>query len=324
MKRLMSYLGRPAAVLAVALAMAGFVLGPTAVLAQPYPVNSPTYLPNPTLPAATIPTGTTSTFPFFVNGVGTPYVRIAGSPSGLSATMQCTEARTGTPAWTSMSVDTVGGSRISTITAAGLYRLNVAGCAQARLSVAALTSGATTVSFSAGNGEQYASTLPVTKATYSAAAIIGTGATTHFLSIAGSATKTIAITRAECSGKATAALAVNITAEVDSTADTGDAGTAVTGTPMDSSDAAATAVVLSHTTSPTPGSLVGDVRAGTMTLVVAATPITPANVLAWSFGDRPGAQQVILRGVAQSFSLNTSAAFGSGGAVGCALEWTEE
>ena len=57
---------------------------------------------------------------------------------------------------------------------------------------------------------------------------------------------------------------------------------------------------------------------------MAATPITPANVLAWSFGDRPGAQQVILRGVAQSFSLNTSAAFGSGGAVGCALEWTEE
>lgn len=278
-------------------------------------------------PAQTIPTGTTSTFTFNTNNFSTVYLRIAGSPSGLSATVQGSEARGTSPAWTTLSVDTIGGPQISSITATGLYRLNVAGLAQVRLNVAALTSGATTVSMSgSGGGAASVGNLPLSRATYSAASLIGTGATTHFLSIAGSASTTVRITHAECSGVATAAVTLGITAEVDHTADSGDAGSALTATPHDSSDVAAVAVVLKHTTSPTSGTLTGLVRAAEMTLAVAgATPISSAQPgISWDFGNRPGEQEVVLRGVTQSFSLNASAAFGTGAAVGCSLTWTEE
>jgi hypothetical protein len=328
MKRILEMARRVPVALQVALAVVALVAG-TGMYAQSqvYPSQTPTYLPNPLLAPAVIPTGTTSTQTFQTNGVGNLFLRISGSPSGLSATIQGTEARNagaGAINWTSLSADTMGGVRVSTITAAGLYRVNVAGYATIRLNVSALTSGVTYASWSAGNGEAFLNTLPSIRATYSAFAIIGTGATTHFLSMAGSASKTVRVTHAECSGKATAALAVNITAEVDSTADTGDAGTAVTATPHDNIDAAATATVLSHTTSPTPGVLTGNIRTGTLALVVAATPITPANVLSWDFGNRPGAQEVVLRGVANTFSLDTSTAFGTAAAVTCGYEWTEE
>lgn len=323
MKRLLTC----AAALVVAVALiAAAAYSP--LRAQTYPTNNPTYTPNPTAPVQTIPTGTTSTFTFNTNGVSTLYLRIAGSPVGLSATVQGTEARVGTPAWTTLAVDAVGGVRTSTITAAGLYAVNVSGLAQVRLSVSALTSGATQVSMSAGGGgTREAYTLPAVRATYSAAGLIGTGATTHFLSIAGSATKTVRVTHAECSGVATAAATLGITAEIDKTADTVDAGTGMTATPHDyTTDPAATATVVYHTTSPTSGTLVGAVRAGELTLAVAgATPISSAQPgVSWDFGNRPLGQEVVLRGVAQSFSLNTSAAFGTGAAVGCALEWTEE
>lgn len=283
------------------------------------------YMPTATLPAQTIATGVASTYEFFTNGASTLYVRIGGSPSGLSAKMQATEARSGTIAWTDMPVDLVGGGRQLTISAAGLYRMNVSGLAKVRLNVAALSSGATTVSFSAGAGGPHTvATIPAVRPTYRAAALIGTGATTHFMSITGSATKTIRVTRAECSGKATGALAVNITGEVASAADTGDAGTAVTAVPLDSNSPAATATVVSHTTSPTSGTSVGNVAAGTLALANASTPVYQPVPLVFEFGTRPGAQEVVLRGAAQAFHLNTSAAFGTGAAVGCALEWSEE
>lgn len=318
----------PVALAGVALLGAALVYGAAEapVRAQTYPVNNPTYLPNPTVASATIPTGTTSTFAFFTNGVGTMYLRIAGSPTGLSAVVQGTEARTGTPAWTSIPVDAVGGVRTVTITATGLYRVNVAGLAQVRLSVAALTSGATTVSMSAGSGAQFTSGLPIVRGTYSAAASIGTGATTHFFSIAGSATRTVRITEIRASGVATAAATLGIAAEIDSTADSVDAGTAVTAVPHDSADAAATAAVVYHTTSPTSGTLVGVVRQDKLTLAAAgSTPAAPAQPgVVWKFGRGPGDQEIVLRGAAYSLSLNTTAAFGSGGAVGASVEWTEE
>lgn len=324
MKRLLTYAGALAAVALIATA----AMNAPPLRAQTYPTNNPTYVPNPTEAAVTIPAGVASTYPFYTNGVSTLYVRIAGSPVGLAATVQGTEARTGTPVWTNLSVDTVGGVRTSAITAAGLYSVNVSGLGQVRLNVTALTSGVTTVSMSAGGGgTRQTVILPDVRATYSAAALIGTGATTHFLSIAGSATKTVRVTHAECSGVATAAVTLGITAEIDRTADTIDAGAAVTATPFDyTTNPVATATVVSHTTSPTSGTLVGTVRAGEMTLAVAgATPISSAQPgISWDFGNRPLGQEIVLRGVTQSFSLNASAAFGSGAAVGCALEWTEE
>lgn len=298
------------------------VLAAMPALAQTEPSANPTYIPAALIPAATIATGVASNYPFQVNSAGAVFMTIAGSPSGLAAVAQGAVARSGTIVWVNLPVDQVGGVRISAITGAGTYRINSAGYAQVRLNVTALTSGATTVAFSGGIGQSFVTTIPQPRAAFSAASLIGTGATNHFLVVAGSATKTVRITHVECSGFATTALNEQITAEIDSAADTGDAGTALTATPHDSTNVAATATVLKHTTSPTPGALVGLVRAGALMLGNAATVIPTG--LSWDFGTRPGEQEIVLRGVAQEFALNANAAFGSGGSVGCAVGFTEE
>jgi hypothetical protein len=385
--------------------------------AQPYPINSPFYIPSAILGQQTITVAAGSSYVFQTNGQGTLYMRVSGSPVGLSAQVQVTEGRAtqtvaqtltsftqanpgvftlanhglsinqpvvftsaqstlptlivsgttyyvvaggftsstfelaatpggtainttaGSPSgtvtfsstsllWNNAAVDQVGGWRVSSpITATGLYKLNVSGAAAVRLNVSALTSGVTYVDFSASPGEEFVRTNPMTRATYRASASIGTGATTNFLVLAGSATKNVIITHADCSGRATAAIVVGIEADLRSTADSGDAGTAVTATPLDSSMGAATATVVSHTTSPTPGTLTGAVAVGQLGIVVAAPSVTDfpmPNVLNFEFARWPGSSQVVLHGVAQEFSLTTSAAFGTAAAVTCNLEWQED
>jgi hypothetical protein len=284
------------------------------------PANNPTYIPAAVLPSTTLTAP--GSVVFQTNSVGTLYFNLSGTNTGLAATIQGAVMRAGTLTWVNLSAIQTSYGLVTNISANGLYRVNASGFAQIRLNLTAIASGSLAVAASAGMGQSLEDTLPVSRATYSAAALIGTGATTHFLTIAGSATTTIRITHVECSGKATAALAVNITAEVDSTADSGDAGTTLTATPHDPNVLAAAAVVKTHTTSPTPGTLTGLVRAGTMTIVNAATPVSESTI-SWDFGNRPAEAEVYLRGVAQSFSLNTSAAFGTGAAVGCSVTWTE-
>ena len=293
---------------------------------QAYPTNNPTYIPNAILAVQTLSAPGVANFQN--NGVGTLIMRLAGTNTGVAGTLQCTESRAASPTYTNIGVQIVGvGSpRVVNITGNGLYKANIAGCAQCQFNLTAISTGSVTVAMSGGPNDDFVSSLPAVRPTYSAAAIIATGATTHFWSIAGSATRTVRVTRVECSGKATAAINVNISGEVDSTADSVDAGTAATAVPHDSTFPAATAAVVSHTTSPTSGTLVGLVRSGAMSIANASTPVyNTAPPLAWNFGGtRPGTAEIVLRGVAQSFSLNTSAAFGTGAAVGCSWEWSEE
>lgn len=410
------FLKLPSAVrlLASALLFLGF-LAPRPGFAQVYPTNSPFYIPTAILGAQTITPAVGSSYVYQTNGQGTLYMRIAGVPSGLSATVQATEGRAtqtiaqtltsftqanpgvftlvghglsvnqpvvftsaqatlptlivsgttyyviatgltsstfelaatpggtginttaGSPSgtvtfsstsllWSNMAVDQVGGYRVNTITGNGLYRINVSGAAAVRLNVAALTSGATTVEFSASPGSEFVRTNPMARATYQAYASIGTGATNNFMTIFGSATKNVLISHIECSGRATAAITVGITVNKQSAVDTGDAGTAVTVAPVDSIEAAATATVLTHTTSPTPGTSVGLIAAGQLgiALIAPSTAGTPPNVLAWDFGNRPGAPPVVLHGIAEGVSLTTSSAFGSGAAVTCGFEFQED
>ncbi len=262
-----------------------------------------------------------STFELSATPGGTAINTTAGSPSG-TVTFTSTSLL-----WNTMAVDQVGGYRTNTITGNGLYRINVSGAAAVRLNVSALTSGLTYVDFSASPGTEFTRTNPMVRSTYRASTSIATGATTNFMVIAGSATKTVFITKALCSGRATAAIVVGITAELHSAADSGDAGTAVTATPLDSTEAAATATVVSHTTSPTPGTVIGAVSSGQLGIVLAAPTATNFPmpiVLEFDYGFAPGSVQAILRGVAQSYSLSTSSAFGTGAAVTCTIEWQED
>jgi hypothetical protein len=297
------------------------VLAPAA---QAQTFNNPSYIPTFTQPAQVCTAACDVVVQ--LQSAGTAYFEVTGSGTGLAGVFQASGDRAASPTWTQINAvkagSTGGGGITNTMSATGLYRVSVAGAAQVRLHLTAVT-GSISIAASQGLGVHDATTLPRSRQTYSAAALIGTGATTHFLSIAGSATTTVRITHVECSGFATAALSERITAEIDSTADTVDAGTTMTAVPQDSTNAAATAIAKYHTTSPTSGALVGYVRAGNLNLSNAATVF--GNILAWDFGGvRPGEQEIVLRGTLQSFSLNTSAAFGSGGSVGCSVTWTEE
>lgn len=282
-----------------------------------------------------LPAGLTAGTPYFVIAAGftTGAYEVSATIGGTA--INTSNAGSGThtatsnaPFWSNIAVDKVGGPvalgapRQTQINSSGLYRVNISGYSQVRLNVLALTSGVTYVDFAAGPGQTFVTTAPNLRNTYSAAAIIATGATNHFLVLPGNATTTVRVTDVQCSmgGTGTAAN-IRISAEL-SAADTGDAGTALTSTPHDSNNPAAASVALSHTTSPTPGALTGLVRAADVMVGTTAT-INPTPI-EWSFGTRPWEQEIVLRGVNQLFSLDASAAFGASNVAGCSVTWTEE
>lgn len=291
--------------------------------AQTYPTNNPTYIPTAILGATTLSAPGTVTFQN--NGNGTVLLRVAGTNTGLSATVQISESRAGTPAWTTVGVDQIGGPNTSTITTNGLYRLNATGAAQVRLNVASITGTNVIVTASATPAPQFVQSLPQTKATYAAVATIPPAASaTDLLTLTGSATKTVQITRASCSGTASANAATTIFALRRSTANSGGTSGAAILTRFDSNNPTASAVAASYSANPTTGTLVGNLRAGTLVLAVATSPVA-VQPLAWDFGMRPGEQPVILRGTSEVFAINGGGATFQGGAsLQCAITWTEE
>lgn len=287
-----------------------------------------------------LPAGLTAGTTYYVIPAGftTGAYEVALTPGGTA--INTTNAGSGThtatanaPFWSNLPVDKVGGPlalgapRQTQINSAGLYRINIGGYSQVRLNVQALTSGVTYFDAAAGPGLTFVTTAPNLRNSYSAAAQIATGATNHFLVLPGNATTTVRVTGVICSGRATLSVTLGFTAEVDSTADTGDAGTALASTPHDSNNPAAASVALSHTTSPTPGALVGLIGAGAIHLgnvLDSATAFPTPTEFKLEFGTRAWEQEIVLRGATQSFSLNSNAAFGGGGIVGCRITWTEE
>jgi hypothetical protein len=162
------------------------------------------------------------------------------------------------------------------------------------------------------------------KASYSAS-IVGlapaSGATDLF-TITGSASKTIRITYVEVSGLATTAGTVDAVGLVRSTANSGGTSTNPAAIPHDANDAAATATINAYTANPTPGTLVGKVRAQRLFLNVAATGAS--DHVAWEFGKRP-ARGIVLRGTSQVFAVNLNAGtMPAGAALNVSVEWTEE
>lgn len=291
--------------------------------AQTYPTNNPMYVPAAVLPATTLTTAGTVTFQN--NGNATLLLRVAGTNSALSAVVQVTESRASSPTWTTVPVQSVGGSRLTTITANGLYRVNVSGAAQVRFNLASLTGTNVIVSAAGSIGLESVATLPAVRSTYSASATVAPAASaTDFLTVTGSASTTVRIVRAACSGTATAAGAATLVALKRSTANSAGTSAAVTAAPLDSTNAAASATALNYTANPTTGTLVGILRNATLVLTavsssIAATPVT------WEFGLNPGEQNVVLRGTSQVFALNgAGASFPAGASLLCNVTWTEE
>lgn len=174
---------------------------------------------------------------------------------------------------------------------------------------------------------QNVQTSPIKNATYRATflGLVPAASATDFLTITGSATKTVKVTRAECAGTTTAAATAVIVALKRSAADTGGTSTTATNVPLDSISAAATAVVKGYTVNPTTGTLVGNVAAGLLTTNTVASSAFSSMPLSFLFGGGATPQSIALRGVAQQFALNGNAASLSAGAsLACDVEWTEE
>src|SRR6266568_999529 len=137
------------------------------------------------------------------------------------------------------------------------------------------------------------------KTTYSFSATALAGVAGDMLLFKGSSTKTVRGTQVTISG------------------------TAPTIAPHDSANAAATATVAIYTAAPTAGTSVGIVRAARLVLATPTTSPTLAELIMWDFGVRPGAQAVVLRGVAECLAVNLSAA-PTAGSIDISFEFTEE
>jgi len=104
-----------------------------------YPVTNPTYIPTAVSPLTAMPIGS-ATYAMRTNGLGVASIRLLGACSGLSTSVEVTNEVTPTATWTATKAyPSDGSSPLSSLTAAGLYFVNVAGLAQVRLNVLTLS-----------------------------------------------------------------------------------------------------------------------------------------------------------------------------------------
>lgn len=161
------------------------------------------------------------------------------------------------------------------------------------------------------------------RATYRATVtgLVPAASATDIAYINGSATKTVRVTRIVVSGTAGTHVNTPIILVKRSTANSGGTCAAATNVPLDSSNAAATAVVNSCTANPTTGTLVGNISARSYFFGVATEASgPPADFLIGQEGGQP----LTLRGVAQGLAVNLGAVSVTSGVVNVTIEWTEE
>jgi len=163
-----------------------------------------------------------------------------------------------------------------------------------------------------------------TKTTYHCAtiALAPAASATDIFTITGSGTKTVKVRRLQIGGIATSAGAYTVALLLRSTADSGGTSTNEVEVKGDSTNAAATATVLSYTANPTTGTLVGAIRAQriTVTTAVGAIPIVPTVFDFTNVND----QAVTLRGTSEVLAVNLNAVTMTGGSLDIYVEWTEE
>lgn len=151
---------------------------------------------------------------------------------------------------------------------------------------------------------------------------IVSGGTAPFVSVTGSATKTIRITRIRVSASAgTGTVAdvslVKFTALSGGTANSQSANVAK----MDSNNAAQTAVVNQWSVAATTHTGAGVLNAERYEIVTAAVSVLP-GAIDWTFGDKQG-QGLVLRGTSEFVGVLINAV-GTTPSADCWVEWTEE
>lgn len=163
-----------------------------------------------------------------------------------------------------------------------------------------------------------------TKQTYSASitGLVAVAAATDIFEIIGSATKLVRIKRIQISGSATAATAIDFNIVKRSTANTLGASTVPVPVPHDSNNIAGSAALKAYTANPTLGAIVGVMRSMKKTLTTpgGAIPNVPTVI---EFGNN-GEQNLILRAVTESLSINFNGQTIAGNLLNIDITWTEE
>ena len=167
------------------------------------------------------------------------------------------------------------------------------------------------------------------KTTYRAAisALLAGASTSPFLTIEGSATKTVILQRVVLSGAAlTAVQYLNYEAKKYSTAASGGTSTTLTNVSNDSTALASSILIKAYTASPTAGTLVGLI-ASKRTLAQASLATAAGLLDSVEFDFRSNGSEntgIYLRGIAQGVSIGFQAAPASGVTLSGFIEWTEE
>lgn len=160
--------------------------------------------------------------------------------------------------------------------------------------------------------------------------LVPAASATDVVCIAGSATKTIAVTKIQLSGTAGTLVSVPITLVRRVTVDTGGTAGGTTANPAnniakhDTNNATATAVPISYTANPTiTDSAPTYLQTANLTFPVtsAGTSIAPLH---WTYGNiATGEQPLILRGAAAQLCLNFNAVSISSGVATGSMTWYE-
>lgn len=160
--------------------------------------------------------------------------------------------------------------------------------------------------------------------------LVPAASATDTVCIAGSATKTIAVTRIQLSGTAGTLVSLPVTLVRRTSVDTGGTAASTTANPAnniakhDTNNATATAVPISYTAVPTiVDSSPTYLQTANLTLPVtsAGTSIAPID---WRYGNiATGEQPLILRGAAAQLCLNLNAVSVSSGVLTGSITWYE-
>jgi len=163
------------------------------------------------------------------------------------------------------------------------------------------------------------------KPTYSAALIAYTpyAAPQDIVGLAGSASKQVRVLRFAVSGRATSANQLDVQLVKRSSADTGGTPSALAAVVHDSNDAAASAAVTSYGAAPSPGTLVGAIRAQQINLSAAGSGGAAVPV-EFDFGT-VNDKSIVLNSASEGLYLNLNGATMPGGTVlNVFVEWSEE
>jgi hypothetical protein len=199
----------------------------------------------------------------------------------------------------------------------------------------ALVSPGTGLVMPQGGKDILSDTIRASFPTYAATKIglVPAASPTDVFTITGAANVVVHVTHIEISGITDSAVAVAADCQLvrRSTANSGGTSTNSPAlVPFDSTNAAASATVLSYTANPTLGTLVGTARAALraqklmLTLgTYTATDFPPVAPIVWDFSDTQG-QAIILRGTGEVLAVNLNAVTLVGTvSLNISVEWIE-